>query len=1342
MLLFRPSSLLLGRAPRHGSDNRKRLGQANRQSSSSPKAHMSAAPVVSSQSTHPLPPSEPTTSMHSSQAAMVTATSGSQHGSNNPQSWTSMLRRSFFTTNKGHHADGSNCHQIIDVKKNSDAAPTSSYEDTLQRVLCQADIFSVASVVEAFATLDALRRSTETGAQWELHARVLLALSLLGLSSRRESDASSAVSHLREVLHLYSSMGHHAHVIHVQCLLGSVYSHLGKHAYAEHSFMVALKAVEALGPDTVVEQATVGTTSNTEMLDVALPGITYAKHLQALGKHDLAIAQLKPLLELDRHHHSCISRCEMVLVTARCLSSLDRRSEAMTLLRSEIPALTMAHDSTSTSPWHNQLHSRRSIPELLAVMYAELAAHTHHFHGSASAPLHLNTSIPGAAPAEQPESAVKLFEVAVELTLGCVRRAVQTFKHDGEPFRHPEVQAVMKLHAEILFNAGVCIATNVNDRDAAAKAIAILEESVKIMDRIGFQHLTPRLRLQYVGVLRQVGFVEAALNELMTTLKIVGSVETSTATTSPPLSMYTRSGLSITLIGQHMDPHPRTVTISEVHTHIAHCLHFAVGDFVRAHDHYISALRTCHHPEVESMVETWESAHGGKRTERDPLHDCSPYEAVLNVEPRLRADTLSWLLESCADCMRRLQHSDHALELLGVRLDIGRSVGDDCVSALVAISSVLELIPERAQEARKVFDQMIALPQDAMTTLERLDLVIRYANFSNYTLQDFAKATELYTLALELDSLNPMLLVQMGWCARQLPLDAQPSVNHLTAVYMKALTSMEILKADAQLQEQRRTKATTPRAGDAEQKHKNFWTPHFDEFFVLSEAARYFHEVLRDASKAESLYAQAMEISETAPPTSVAHVLANYAILKSYVVGDQQAADALFIKALAINPANFVVSNLYSDFLIASSTSSGSDGGDDNNAAALQHIRQMIELFPDQSAVIYHKLARLEERNGNMGDEEARAGALVSYMIAASGDRDLEASALSDEKVLSIVARCADLNLINNVIAFIQSRLKSLPLAEQCSAAVYPRLRSHTTFLINYGRLCLDIGNVAQASQLLTEAYLLQPTDAVVIEHYADLIASIDRRQAPAAERLHLACLQMHPHDAAAHLAYAVFLTIHLSSPVVATKHFKTALSLQPSDPNIWSQYAAFAERQAVAIGSTSKGFSDIMFEAEKAFNKARELSLDSPATLLASGLFYMRSKRSSEAWSNLKVAYEKAPNNHAIVSSCAIFLHDRHNNVASHKQALSSTVDPTVETKQLAELSDKLYRKAIKIDPNDVHVVTQYAKFVEEVLQRPSDARKWMDHINHITAKKHAAQQADKKTPQPGDDGGDTPKE
>ncbi|CUG88682.1 Hypothetical protein, putative, partial [Bodo saltans] len=794
----------------------------------------------------------------------ITINSSNVFGPNRDQqtppvvSWTTMFRRSFFSINKSPDACGGTS-SVVQSEATADrvATPPSqaskiSHSSALVQVLEQVDVFCSESVVAAMTTLEQLRQKTEVDAPWEVHARVLLNLSFLGLCSGRDGDISVAVTQLREVLHLYSSMGHHAHAIHVQCLLGSAYSQLGKYSYADHCFAVAMKAVESLGTTLVVEQATAGT-ANAEALDSALPTIAYAKHLQHMQKYGLALAQLKPQLELDRLHHTTSSRCEMVLIAARCLKSLERHAEAAQLLRSEIPSLSMAHldnsdIASSRSSWQNHLRSRRPVPELLAVLYAELAGHsirTERSHGR------LPSSNDSATTPSPDQSAASLYEVAVELTLGCVRQTIQQFKKkkNDDAFQHSEVRAAMKLHAEILFNAGECIGMDHKDSNSAAKAVGIIEESIKLMDRAGYESLTPRMRLRYVHALRQVGFVEEALKQLIRTLEIVGKGTSASEVLSAPSAF--KKTLDVTLLGQHMEPVPRTVTVAEVHAHIAHCLHFSVGDFVRAHDHYVTALRTCHHADIEAMVEKWESAHGGKQTERDPLHDCSAYETVLSTEPLLRADTLSWLLESSADCMRRLQHPDHALQLLHARLRIGRSVGDDCVSALVAISSVLEQIPERSAETQKVFDEMIALPQDAMTTLERLDLVIRYANFANYTLQDFAKATELYTLALELDDLNPMLLVQLGWCARQMPGDTQTTVAQLTAIYMKALSAMEILKADAQLELHRRATAnTTTTVGDdssaayADAKNnKNFWAPHFDEFFVLSEAARFFHEV-------------------------------------------------------------------------------------------------------------------------------------------------------------------------------------------------------------------------------------------------------------------------------------------------------------------------------------------------------------------------------------------------------------------------------------------------------------------------------------------------------------------
>lgn len=1180
--------------------------------------------------------------------------------------------------------------------------PIANHAQKFHELIHQVDMSASASVVDAFNALDALRLMTEVESPWELHARVLLNQSVIGACGG-VADVATIVPLLREVLHLYSSMGHHTHVIHVQCLLGSVYSQIGKTSYADQCFLAALKALDALG-NAPVEQAAAGLVG-VEPIDISIPHTAYAKHLCHVGDYSSAIARLQPLLQADKHMFSTASRCEMVLTTAKALKALQRHNEAIELLRSEVSSLTegylciaatttsstAATTDSSANLWRVRFYSHRPVAELLARVFAEIAGH-----------LHYNGATKESVQSENVAEAIKLYEGAAELSLNCTREAVRVYGKQN--VTHPAVRSVIKLHAEILFNAGTCVAFYTSDRDRAASAVGILEESVKLLVRAQYDHLTPRVRLQYAKVLRQVGLLDEALTQYLRTLEIVGQ---------PNFSSRVSSG-GEEMIGQHFEKAPRTVTISEVHAHLAHCLHFSVGDFVRAHDHYLTALKTCHHPEVMAVVESWASAHG-RKVERGTLHDCAAYQAALEAEPRLRADTLSWLLESCADCLRRLQHPEKSLVLLNMRLAIGRSVGDVCVSALVALSSILEAMPERAADAKKVFDTMIALPQDAMTTLERLDLVGRYATFANYTLQDFAKAAELYTLALELDSLNPMLLAQLAWCARQLPTESQPSVDQLTAIYVKALAAIEIFKSDAELQRGTSSQRSASAHGDS-QPTRRFWTPQFDEFFVVSEAARFYHEVARDNVKAELLYLRAMNLSSTAPPSALAHVLANYAILKFYAMGDKSAAESLFRKALAINPANFVVSNLFADFLISCSTTAG----DGDESAALQHIRQMIELFPDQSAAIYHKLARVEERSGNMGDEESRAGALVSYMIAASGDRELEASALSDDKVVSILSRCTDVNLVKSAIGFIQVHLKALPLANECSAAVYPRLRQHPLFLINYSRICVDLGNMTLASQLLSEAYALHPLDPIVTEHYADFIASVDRNQALAAERLHLSCLQLHAHDAAAHLAYAVFLTVHLPSPVVATKHFKLAIELHPTDANTWSQYASFAERQAAAVGAAAKGYADIIFEAEKAFNKSRELSNDSPAALLASGLFYMRTKRSSEAWSCLKAAYEKAPNNHAIVSSCAIFLHDRHNALASQRQPLSSAPsDGLSEAKQLSELSDKLYQKAIKMDSNDAHVVTQYAKFVEEVLLLPGEARRWYEHAEGIARRK-----------------------
>lgn len=1099
----------------------------------------------------------------------------------------------------------------------------------------QAPLASSQQVAEAAAALELLQRRSEESASWELHARVLINRSHVASLQGSKTVAASCLS---SAIDLYVSMGYGASVVHLRSQLGNLYSELGDWNSAESCFSEALAMIERSSASS--EQPTAGLLPSTN-LDILEPFLTFATHLQSTGREDEARQVLQRAFSIANTAEGKGKACVRL---AKSLRASNQSKEALQILVEQLELFSAVSTSSDAARYEADVDP-----------FLQMALIRHFDFDDC-------------------DDAVKLYEVAAEASLRIVRTVM---RNNASDLSIPCVVDAVRNHALILYNASLCYVKA--KQYGTSQAIGVMEESIKLLERINENRMTASMRMEFAKLLRHVDVLDQAITQYFAVLEIIDA-DVKRSSRVPPSAVaceYYSENFQLT-----------SLVHSEVLAHLAHCLHYNVGDFVKAHEYYKAALSLSGNTAVEESMKGMTDAATESQVS-------VPTAAIRASGQRLRADTLSWILECDADCLRRLQRDEDAILLLNQRLRIGRAVGDHCIPAMFSLIGLLEKAPHRISEAKALYHQLLHLPQDAMTTIERLDLVIRYATFSHYVTHDFSLASLLYSIAMEIEKENPHIIVQYAWCARQLPDHKRPSNSELASLYDHAIAVMEIFKADI---------AATSDKQEATA-HK-FARAVFDEVFVLGEAALFFHDVMKDPVKAATLYEKALEVPGSASQSTV-HVLSNFAVLKYYVSGDRIAAEQLFQRALQLNSKNFVVSNLYAEYLV--------NIGDE--VAALKHVVSMIDHFPEHCNTIYHKLARLEARLGNMGSPDSREAVLRSFLIAVSGDTSLSVADANDEAIVKLFERSADPGIANDAVVFIHTVLKRLPLANSIYALLLEKFPQNWHLLLNYARAAVEIGSLEKAKELYEQAFLIESSEPTLVEQFADFIASKYPDQVATAEKLHLQCLDLNQNSATAHLSYAIFLTLHLPSASVATKHFKEALRLNPNDANIWAQYGAFAEKQAMLVGTAAPCHADILYEAEKSLKKSCELSSNSATSLMTLGLFYWRSKRFSEAWPELQSAYDKEPNNFQVVSSCAIFVHDRY--IVLQNNTTNSGRTPAAfegdQMQQLAQLSDKLYRKALKMDPTDLHVVKQYARFQREVIKDNAVANEWQDFADKL---------------------------
>jgi tetratricopeptide (TPR) repeat protein len=904
--------------------------------------------------------------------------------------------------------------------------------------------------------------------------------------------------------------------------------------------------------------------------------------------------------------------------------------------------------------------------------------------------------------------------------------------------------------ARVLYDAAICH-TMQDPRQGHVHALGIYEEALSLLTQgsasssdgrrttwgnSNYNSLTCRLRLNYARSLRAVDFPDRALEqyaEIEAILLIHGD--------QPQIS---ENGSSAAL------------PLAELNAHLAHCLHYNVGDLVRAEKYYSRALNICGVEEFSKTIfERIRPVSGNSSCakEGDCLEnnnkdfDQGPMVPSKNPFPNvpMRPDVICWLCESYAQLLARIGDFSTAKRLLQWRISVGLLHADPCVAAHLACCSVLDALQE-FEAASTIFHGLLQLPTDAMNTVQRLEVVSRYAYHCHYNTQEFEKASALYSIALQLDGNNPHLLCQYASCLCCCPADVAidikkkngslTSFDDLTAttglaggleairaIYVRALEVTEIRIQDAAhhatlFNEQRGSNwmedtRTAFAAADAR-------TLNFDPEVIYADCAVFFHDKMKDAKTAAQLYQKTWENAAATKPHLlgvVAQSKANYAQLLFFELGDRISAEKFYRDALDMSPMSFTIHSSYVDFLLATL----------QEKEALEELMRMSELFPQNAPQIYHRIARLEDRvdsgSSSSGLSEAETDSrLRLYCIANGAPSDVKE--ITDELIVSLLEHATDANAATDLISFVHARRHDHALTLQCYRILVPKFPFVPTLLANYARFCSDhLHKPRLAKKFLEAAMRHNPLDTALAEMMSDLIATHFPQQIATAEALLFSHTRQQPTNAAAHIAYASFLAVHMGSSMVADSHFRKALELKPRDAALRANYAAFLERQFFSMhdssSTTNLDLHPALVQTMKMLDEAEAIDPQCSQVQFLRGFALAKRQRVAEAWLCYQKALTLDPNNAQIVKVAATFVHDRHLSISNHITASArvSSVQEGMQLSNLATLANALYTKAIQLEGAGDHIIlASYSKFLREVMLQPKEASKVAD-VAHAAA-------------------------
>jgi tetratricopeptide (TPR) repeat protein len=873
------------------------------------------------------------------------------------------------------------------------------------------------------------------------------------------------------------------------------------------------------------------------------------------------------------------------------------------------------------------------------------------------------------------------------------------------------------------------------------------------------------------------------------------------------------------------------------------------------------------------------------------LRICAARESIGSP---VRPSVVCWLLECCAKLYMRMGKGHSAANLWAQRVTLGVHHGLPSVEAELLRAASLESIKEY-QEAEKCYLNILSWtskapspaeqnsgngpapssegtpsseststngattstrtmsnpnPAFAFTREQQFDAILKYGWLCRHAFHNYAKAADLYALALILEPQNPHILVQMAWCKMQAP---TADLKEIEQLYDRAALALEMSKMDdtpitlttgrtiydrpmgkeqagngeaepefevVQVDEDGTTtkgsadgKDVPKSETDGEQAKKNARkhqeTPQattvlarstiWDECFVYGECAVFHHDKTKQTEKANALYLKAL--SSSRPSENYSQVAANYAVLLHHSLGKTEEARFWFERALAIKPF-LSASTLYVSFL----TSIG------ENDKAIAHLQEMTTKFPSEAPLIFHKIAKVQDASlapvggeiaegpdqivsagvayatpspstaaesatpkpevekPNTATEEAPSkesnttgvGSLPTATVVQqpstptpSQSDVLERLPQQHQETLLMYCRALGLNkryqkvtaptllrlleetpasnqVAQDVLIFLTQKACAFRLAEHAYEIVLSKLVS-PTMVVAYARLLFEQRRKPnKALNVLKQGLKILPANAILLDHYADMIAHVYPERKDFAETIHLRSINapQNKNSPLPYFYYAAFLCYTIRSPNRAFVMYQKALSLtrqQPGEDHIHNCFAVFLE-SCVTNNSwmTLPGFqgADITLVKQLAIHHHEmALKIEPRKTNLrnALGNCLWRFGYYEEAWKVFSDGLNAEPENVVLLRSAAAFLTER---CCKAKDERTSGLNSSMglDLHRGTQIARQLFLNAINIDANDLVTLGNYAVFLEELAGEPEKANKIRDEVRHLSQQHVAA--------------------
>jgi tetratricopeptide (TPR) repeat protein len=581
------------------------------------------------------------------------------------------------------------------------------------------------------------------------------------------------------------------------------------------------------------------------------------------------------------------------------------------------------------------------------------------------------------------------------------------------------------------------------------------------------------------------------------------------------------------------------------------------------------------------------------------------------------------------------------------------------------------------QRARHVYRRLLtALPRDALTRRQQLDVVGRCAWLHHYSLGDYAGAAALYFVALQLDPENAHMLAQMACCMQHLP---TPDHQAVRACLEDAMILVECDRAV-----------------------RGAVAPTWDLCFVYGEGAVFYHDSQGDVRTARALYERALEDARSSGSSNYAQVASNYAVLLFYEARDYARAGVWFERAAqaARLPNEAPIVHLLAHYFVET-----------------QQLERAVAVLrgaaatPGACAETFHRLAKVERRLAPDGD----VSAAVSAYVRALGATEAEAVAATPEVVVTYCATldATTLPIAHELLQLLQSQADTGALVVALYHTLMRQFPNESFLCVNFARyLSGTAGRPQTALRYLLRALSLEPRSVSVLDCMAERLVHMGCFDV--AERCYLQALRENPDHAHAHFAYACFLTHCRPTPRQAERHFRRAIELNPQDPVPLCGYAAFLEA-AVEARPTWPERADALAYAESMYREALRVGPSVALHYVYLACFLWRQRRWHDAWGAFESAVELDRSNAPTLRLAGTFLHawmlgaaSRSDGAAAASQTLGRTAsDPhPVVNDAVATLAETLLQKAMRLDPRDPQTLGAYRRFVEEIRRDRSRAQ------------------------------------